>query len=487
MASPTGRGAQVRLDGDARKAARGALASSVEANRDAKRALELAGVVADGTTLDGSTWAGAAAEDEVLGSAGRQIAAAAGHGARFARLGDSLTANGKSGVVASTSADWLVWADLKMGGAIIANPADNFAVVGKTSAEVLNEQLPSVLAIANRIDFCTELSGTNDIGRDDLSADLVIANRKAVQDALLAANIRPVSVTILPRSDIAASPTKLKRIAQVNNWLRARAVAEPRIILIDAYPALSNGAGGYVTSYTYDNLHLNPVGAQAFGEGPVYNALSRVLRASSPLWYDTNDVYDATYNPTGNLITNGQMSGTGGSVAGLVSGAGGVASSWAWATSGGTLSSGTITASKVARADSFGSNQRLVLASALGTGTAQLIFEQVVTTSALVGGDVVEGSFDLAVAAGSAGIQSVALSMREYNPGGSLFYSTLAAIANVRLGTTGFAGPVRSPRWTVRGGTTAVSLRCIVTAEMATAGGCNLQVDLGVACVRRIV
>jgi hypothetical protein len=70
MASPAGRGAQVRLDGDAQAAARGALGTTLAATIEAKRVLEYTGAVADGTTLDGSTRTGDAAEDELLGPAG---------------------------------------------------------------------------------------------------------------------------------------------------------------------------------------------------------------------------------------------------------------------------------------------------------------------------------------------------------------------------------------------------------------------------------
>jgi len=66
MSSPAGRGAQVRLDGAAQAAARGALSLSLAQTQEAKRQLEYAGAFADGTTLDGSTLTGIAAEDEVL-------------------------------------------------------------------------------------------------------------------------------------------------------------------------------------------------------------------------------------------------------------------------------------------------------------------------------------------------------------------------------------------------------------------------------------
>lgn len=70
MASPAGRGAQVRLEGTAQAAARGAVARDMDANVIAKRALEAAGTVPDGSSVDGSTRTGIAAEDEVLAPGG---------------------------------------------------------------------------------------------------------------------------------------------------------------------------------------------------------------------------------------------------------------------------------------------------------------------------------------------------------------------------------------------------------------------------------
>jgi hypothetical protein len=181
------------------------------------------------------------------------------------------------------------------------------------------------------------------------------------------------------------------------------------------------------------------------------------------------------------------MAGVGGTVSGLVSGAAGsVATSWGWVSSGGTLTSGTIIASLVARADVFGQNQRLTLAAASGTGTTNMVLQQEVTVNSLAAGDVLEGCFDLTVASGSAGIEAVQLMVREYNPAGDFYYNSMVPIASHLLGATGYAGPLRSPRWTARAGTTAVALKCQIVAELATAGGCNLVADVGLACLRKV-
>lgn len=66
MASVAGRGAQVRLDGADQAAARGALASTLDGNVEAKRVLEFTGVFPDGSTPDGSSLDGDPAQDNLL-------------------------------------------------------------------------------------------------------------------------------------------------------------------------------------------------------------------------------------------------------------------------------------------------------------------------------------------------------------------------------------------------------------------------------------
>jgi lysophospholipase L1-like esterase len=65
-ATATGRGAQVILDGDAQKAARGAFGNSYAANAMYLDSLQRSGVVADGFSPDGTTRSGGAAEDYLV-------------------------------------------------------------------------------------------------------------------------------------------------------------------------------------------------------------------------------------------------------------------------------------------------------------------------------------------------------------------------------------------------------------------------------------
>ena len=70
MASERGRGAQVRLDDDARQYARGGTALKLIDNVRLKQAAEEAGTAPDGDTPDGSLADGTAADDEVLAPGG---------------------------------------------------------------------------------------------------------------------------------------------------------------------------------------------------------------------------------------------------------------------------------------------------------------------------------------------------------------------------------------------------------------------------------
>jgi len=70
---PISRGAQVRLTGEARDAARGGVSSTMEGNVIAKQALEADGLVADGYTPDGTTRTGKPPADTVVTEEGEPI------------------------------------------------------------------------------------------------------------------------------------------------------------------------------------------------------------------------------------------------------------------------------------------------------------------------------------------------------------------------------------------------------------------------------
>lgn len=70
---PVSRGAQVRLTGEARDAARGGLSSDMEGNALAKAAMEADGTVADGYSPDGSTRTGKPPADPVVTQEGDPI------------------------------------------------------------------------------------------------------------------------------------------------------------------------------------------------------------------------------------------------------------------------------------------------------------------------------------------------------------------------------------------------------------------------------
>src|SRR4051812_44397625 len=95
MASPQGRGAQVRLDGTAQAAARGAIGGRLIDAIVQKAELEAAGTAANGNTADGSTSTGDAALDEVLapgGGDGGLVAYAENYGADASGEQDSTAA-----------------------------------------------------------------------------------------------------------------------------------------------------------------------------------------------------------------------------------------------------------------------------------------------------------------------------------------------------------------------------------------------------------
>lgn len=92
MALPVGRGAQVRLDGEQRRLARGAGAPTLAASLEAKRLLEHAGAVSTGYAPDGASPLGVPPEDEVLVPFGETPPEAGASPAELAALAARVTA-----------------------------------------------------------------------------------------------------------------------------------------------------------------------------------------------------------------------------------------------------------------------------------------------------------------------------------------------------------------------------------------------------------
>ena len=328
-----GRGAQVLLDGDARKAARGVAATTLRGNADAKIALEIAGAIGDGTTPDGSSRTGAPPEDVLLSASGAVV----GLGAevvtpRIAQVGDSRTAQGWSGTQQSPHG-YQYWASLALGGRVTFPQDLNFAVSGYTSTQA-RDAIGAVLL--SDCDAVVLLVGTNDRAAG-VAAATTIENIEAIISGCQTAGKTIFVIADLPRGDTTFTnrrlPTNdLLQHFQVIRWTLQQ-TRRAGVYPIDPWPTMAvagSTTGDAILGMFYDGLHESQVGAKAIGD-----ALAAVMeRVYPPIGQDilssNADLFEATYNPRGNLVANGMMDGTAGALASGVTGQ--IADGWTLAT-----------------------------------------------------------------------------------------------------------------------------------------------------------
>ena len=122
----------------------------------------------------------------------------------WSSLGDSISAratpalNGGGGYDQDRMA-WQHHANVCLGQRL--EPVVSYAVSGKKSQQVIDEQLPQVLASPTT--YCTILVGTNDLN-DGLSASDVYTRLAIIIDALVTAGIRPIVGEITPRTGLSS-------------------------------------------------------------------------------------------------------------------------------------------------------------------------------------------------------------------------------------------------------------------------------------------
>lgn len=156
-------------------------------------------------------------------------------------LGDSITAGAWPGDI--------VAADGKV---ILLH---NAGVGGNTTAQMLARLSTDVLAQSP--DVVTVMGGTNDVGQN-VPQETTIANLRAIVEAIKAANVKVVLLTIPPRTD----PSFAAPIRSLNATIQALAGSEG-VALADIYPALAQADGTYAPGLTADGVHPSVAGNAA--------------------------------------------------------------------------------------------------------------------------------------------------------------------------------------------------------------------------------
>jgi hypothetical protein len=237
---------------------------------------------------------------------------------------------------------------------------------------------------------------------------------------------------------------------------------------------------------TFDGTHPTVLGAMVIGRH-VANALSTITSPMAPLLPSHEaDVYDAAENPEGNLLTNGMMTGTGGSVAGEVTGD--VADDWTLVRFAGTYSAGTVVASKTTRTDVAGDWQVITVSGM--TGGTDPIYVLTVDVPGSSGdydvGDVVELECEIEVE-GADGLEGVLLVLYEYNGAGSQVTAAEAGAVGTET-EAAWSGIMRTPPITLSAALGASSkLSANVAFQMTGTGSAEAIIRVGRVDLRKVI
>lgn len=372
------------------------------------------------------------------------------------------------------------WANVLSGGNFIF-PADlNFGVTGDTTAQIL-ARVGDV--VASRAETVVYFGGTNDRNSNELqTAATTIGNILATLNALLAAGKKVILCTDAPRGNATYSvylltTQQLRYHQQVRRWTIETAGRIPGVTVVDLYPLLNDYTrtdGALPVVNTYDGAHLSPVGAAIAGAA-IADALKKVY--PNKFYFgdaDNANLYNATDNPRGNLINNGVMSGTAGTLDGASTGS--LADSWT-STRDTAMNSGSVTSlfAKVARTNPTGSWQQVTLGGTSGaTADPNMEIYTSASNSNFAEGDIVQAFCEMEIDAGATGLRGVTLRTTKTVNAASETSSALLYRDSANPFPSGFTGTnrlvmVTRPFTWGAGSTTSARTRIVISLVESTA------------------
>lgn len=323
---------------------------------------------------------------------------------------------------------------------------NNFAVSGLTLAQVA-ATVPSAIAAGCNI-VHTE-GGSNDVASNATCAAMN-ATLASMFNQLLAAGITIIDTTIIPRSG--GSIFTASQIAVTlcsNQWRRefARGFSPNQsagYYLADLDPIFvdpTSTTWAVLANYLYDNVHPSAIGSSAWAAAvaPFINALIPAWLLPEPSNCTTgpicSDIWDATNNPRGNLLSNPALAGTAGAITGcsgtFATGIGGSASTFA--ANGGTCVGSIVTLSNNVRA------QQIVVGGTLSPAAQFDVQISVATPSNVITGDTVRAILWVSLGATNTNIQYLDHFMQLTVSGLATFHHAFGNSAPFPIPTSGFA------------------------------------------------
>lgn len=423
-------------------------------------------------------------------------------GPTLATLGDSITAND----VLSSPLQWSNtgygrWLQFLTGQAFNYPMANNFGIAGQKTAAIA-ARIDTALAV--NPDILIVMAGTNDLTSgntaDAATFQGIQANWRTMAAKCFAKGTLPVFLTIPPRALSGTSSNLVHMQQAINIWLREwgrgnmdaitaasmpagryPVVVDPTQYLIDNTTA----GGDPLTTMVYDGVvHPNPYGCYWIAKA-ILAAIGSLLPARPTLGNVVLDVYDATLNPSGNLIASGGASqgimkgttGTNNSAATFTS-LGNLATGWATLEQSAYASTVTVTNSKESpRTDgpNSGERQKQVYASS-GGGVSGERYQLFYTASGNIAvGDTFVAEVAYEVTGTPTKLQGLELKLAETGRGASnqsAFDFGYSGNAAAYMPGLAHKGVLRTPPITAGAGITGaiISLNTILDGSAGSAG-----------------
>lgn len=403
-------------------------------------------------------------------------------------LGDSITSNAYGSNAGATFwqligyATWLRQLTRQK----INLPSTNlFATSGYTTAQIITTHLPG--AIAANLDVCVVHCASNDVVNTGIALATIKSNLNTIFQALLENGTAIVAIPPMPR--VSLSATIRKRMDNINRWINEYARSHSGVRVLDMNPIFTDAT----------HASGDPISGVLLADGihPCVNGAYLIARELAPIVMSliqpnemritsTTDVYDATHNPLGSLITNGLLNGTGGTAGTGTTGT--VADSWQIIRASGS-GEGTASAagSKVSRTDGdSGAWQQIVVT---GTPTEYYNFglepTSAITTN-FATGDTLYMEAEFEIDPGATGLMAVSA----YLARNSFTYIGIDGYPNnVSTGTynsTDFIrGVLRTEPMLLPSGVTSFSPRLVLGLQDDTA--CSFTVRFGRISLRKVI
>lgn len=343
----------------------------------------------------------------------------------------------------------------------------NCGVTGTTTAQILTN-ISCVMSA--QPDLVLYEGGTND-ANGSVSCATVTANNRAIYAQLKAAGITVIKTSVIPRSGGSAYTTAQANLAQCYNEYDRRyaeEVGSQGFYFVDLDPVVldpTSASWAIKSGYLDDGVHPSTNGGSVMGY-----AIAQVINQLVPQWrqpiFTNGDVYDSVNNPTGNLLPNGAMTGSGGTATNACTGTVPTSVSIDGTSGGGVTCVGSVTTLADGRAAA------VLTLSGAATGSARMItVRQLVATPANVNnGDVLEGQAWVSLGANS-NISGVELFMSDTESATPFSNTAAVATQTSAFPTAGFATGAFVPLITPRRTTTAVPTQIFMDVRIRLING----------------